>query len=78
GTQNLYLTAAGIPFTALGLPDLGDRSTAHTSESVQHTIYKGFAAPVIVYGILGAVVWKTHRQHEIGEAEVIEEREVSS
>ncbi|MFW5952428.1 MAG: hydrogenase 2 operon protein HybA [Gemmatimonadota bacterium] len=78
GTQNLYLTAAGIPFTDLGLPELGERSTAHTAESVQHMIYTGFAAPVVLYGILGAVVWKTHRQHEIGEAEVGAEREVES
>lgn len=78
GTQNLYLTAAGIPFTDLGLPELGDRSTAHTSETVQHTIYKGFAAPVILYGILGAVVWKTHRQHEVGEVDTHPEREVQS
>lgn len=78
GTQNLYLSAAGISFQDLGLPDLGDRSTAHTSESVQHTIYKWFAAPVVLYGILGAVVWKTHRQHEIAEPELTPEKEVES
>lgn len=70
GTQVLYLSAAGIPFADLGLPDLGTRSVAHTSETVQHTIYKGFVAPVVLYGVLGAVVWRTHRQHEIGEVEI--------
>ena len=61
GTQVLYLSAAGVPFTALGLPELGERSVAHTSETVQHTIYKGFAAPIALYGILGAVVWRNNR-----------------
>ena len=78
GTQNLYLSKAGIPFTDLGLPDLGDKSTAHTSETVQHTIYKWFAAPVVLYGILGAVVWRTHREHEMAEADVAAQGEVES
>ncbi len=67
GTQVLYLSAAGIPFTDLGFPALGDTGAAHTAETVQHTIYKGFIAPVVLYGILGTVVWKNRRNAEEGE-----------
>jgi Fe-S-cluster-containing dehydrogenase component len=77
GTQNMYLSRAGIPFTDLGLPDLGDQSTAYLSEKVQHTVYKGFAAPVILYGILGAVVWRNHRKLE-NEGSDAAEKEVES
>ncbi len=74
GTQCLYLSQAGVSFQDLGLPDLGDRSVAHTPESVQHTIYKGFIAPVVLYGILGAVVWRNRRAGEL----VADEEEVTS
>jgi Fe-S-cluster-containing dehydrogenase component len=69
GTQVLYLSAAGIPFTALGLPELGERSVAHLPETLQHTIYKGFAAPVVVYGVLGAIVWRHRRAGHEAEVE---------
>jgi Fe-S-cluster-containing dehydrogenase component len=70
GTQVLYLSQAGVSFTDLGLPDLGDRSVAHTPESVQHTIYKGFIAPVVLYGLLGAVIWRNRRAGELADEEV--------
>ncbi len=69
GTQVLYLSAAGIPFTDLGFPDLGEHGAVQTAETVQHTIYKGFIAPVVLYGILGAVVWKNRRNLEEEEVE---------
>ncbi len=58
GTQALYLAAAGIAFSDLGLPDLGEEGAAHLSESVQHGVYKYFAAPVVLYGVLLAAVWR--------------------
>jgi Fe-S-cluster-containing dehydrogenase component len=59
GTQVLYL--AGVDFEKLGLPELGDEGVAAQARSIQHGIYKGFIAPVALYGILGAVLWRNRR-----------------
>ena len=70
GTQVLYLSAAGIPFEKLGLPDLGDEPVPELTESLQHAVYQGFIAPAVLYGILGIAVyrsWRRERQEEGGE-----------
>ena len=46
GTQVLML--AGVPFEKLGLPVLPDKSYASTAETIQHTLYKGMIAPIVV------------------------------
>lgn len=59
GTQVLYL--AGVDFGKLGLPALGDQSSPALSETVQHGIYQGFVAPVVLYAALGAVLWRNRK-----------------
>jgi Fe-S-cluster-containing dehydrogenase component len=59
GTQVLYL--ASVDFAKLGLPELGDESAGALAQKVQHGIYKGFIAPVALYAILGAVLWRNRR-----------------
>jgi hypothetical protein len=66
GTQVLYLSAAGIPFEKLGLPELGDQPVPELSESLQHGIYQGFIAPVVLYGALGIVIYR-NRKKQSGE-----------
>ncbi len=56
GTQILYMTQAGIPFEAMGLPDLGEKSAPSLTETIQHTLYKGFIAPLALFGIFATVV----------------------
>ncbi|MCP4901751.1 MAG: hydrogenase 2 operon protein HybA [bacterium] len=67
GTQVLYL--ASMDFEALGLPNLGEESTAKFARNVQHGVYKGFIAPVALYGILGAVMWRNRRTNAASEEE---------
>lgn len=62
GTNHLYL--AGIPFADLGLPRLPEQAPAEFSENIQHTIYKGFIAPVALYGMLCLVSLRNRRQRE--------------
>lgn len=62
GTQVLYL--AGIPFEKLGLPQLEQRSDAQRSETIQHTIYKGMIAPIVLLGGLIYVVHKNTKDHK--------------
>jgi Fe-S-cluster-containing dehydrogenase component len=65
GTQLRYL--AGIPFERLGLPKLPEHSFASISEGVQHTIYKWFAAPMVLFAGLLALTWRSTRGHRRGE-----------
>ncbi len=59
GTQVLYLTARGFSFQQLGLPDLGRNAVPAVSESVQHGIYYGMAAPVVLFA---AALVAVHRR----------------
>jgi len=67
GTQVLYL--ASVDFEKLGLPNLGTEPSAGLARAVQHGVYKGFIAPVALYAVLGAVLWRNRRsaQKEGGE-----------
>jgi Fe-S-cluster-containing dehydrogenase component len=56
GTQVLML--AGVPFTKLGLPELGDTSTASQSEGLYHTLYKGMIIPYVILGGLFFLIYK--------------------
>ena len=62
GTQVLFLS--GVPFGKLGLPDLPDKSYASTAESIQHTVYKGMIAPIILLGGLFFLINKNHKDEE--------------
>jgi len=59
GTQVLYL--AGVDFAKLGLPDLGERPPALLGRTIQHSVYKGFVAPVALYALLGVAIWRGRR-----------------
>ena len=60
GTQVLYLTH--LDFDRLGLPAYGDRPVPETVHMVQHTIYQGFVAPVVLYGLLAGVMWRNRKE----------------
>ena len=62
GSQVLYL--AGVPFDKLGLPPLSDVADAKRSETIQHTLYKGMIAPMVLLGGLLYVVHKSTRDHK--------------
>jgi ferredoxin len=46
----------------LGLPALGEESTPSLQRTIQHAVYRGFAAPVALYGLLGAVMLRNRRK----------------
>jgi hypothetical protein len=62
GTNHLYLAA--MPFTKLGLPELKPEAPAEFSEKIQHTIYKGFIAPVALYGTLCFIAVKNMKSQK--------------
>jgi Fe-S-cluster-containing dehydrogenase component len=72
GTQVLYLTARGVPFTKLGLPDLGRESVPSKPVGLQHTLYKGFVAPVVLYGVLAGLVRRSRNKQDAASGEAKE------
>ena len=55
GTDWLYLGA--VDFAQLGFPKLGLRPAPGVSESIQHGIFAYFVPPVLLYALLGVVMW---------------------
>ena len=56
GTQVLYLSH--VAFEKLGFRFQQSESVPHLQQSVQHGVYKGFVAPVALYALLGAVIFR--------------------
>ena len=67
GTNHLYLS--GMQFNKLGLPILKEDAPAEFSEKIQHTIYKGFIAPVALYGTLCFVAVRNMKKGQDQTAE---------
>ena len=64
GTQCLVLSH--VPYEKLGLPALEDTSQANATRSIQHGIYQGFIAPIALYAVLGAVVFRNKKKQDDG------------
>lgn len=62
GTNHLYLAA--LPFDRLGLPKLPSEAPASFSERIQHTIYKGFIAPIALYASLCFIAVRNLKKSE--------------
>lgn len=78
GTQVLFLTPPEVPFAKVGLPELGERSVPQLPETLQHTIYRGFIAPIALYGMLATVVWRNQRAGVAGDEAGPADEEVRS
>jgi Fe-S-cluster-containing dehydrogenase component len=70
GTQVLYLS--GVPFTDLGLPELGPTSMAEWATRMHAILYKWMLLPIVVYAVLAAIIRKRWQDHQV-EAEKIRE-----
>ena len=62
GTQVLMLS--GVPFDMVGMPELPEKSYASTAESIQHTLYKGMIAPIVVLAGLFFFVNRSQRDKD--------------
>jgi len=65
GTQYIMLSA--IPFEKLGMPLLPDQTEAVLSEGIQHTLYKGLIAPLVVFGGLAFAAHRSMKNEGIEE-----------
>ena len=67
GTQVLYLSH--VPFEKLGLPTLDTTGVPVPQRALQAMLYRGFAAPLALYGALAAVMIRNRRRgHEDEDA----------
>jgi len=62
GTQVLYVSH--VDFEKLGFRFQQSESVPHLQQSVTHGVYKGFAGPVALYALLGAVVFRNRGKSE--------------
>jgi Fe-S-cluster-containing dehydrogenase component len=62
GTQVLYLSH--IEFEKLGFKFTEETPVPELQNTVQHGIYKGFVAPLALYGLLGAVMFRNRKREE--------------
>ncbi len=60
GTQVLYLSH--VPFEKLGFRFDDTRAVPDVQQTVQHGIYQGFVAPIALYSILGAVIFRNRKK----------------
>jgi hypothetical protein len=62
GTQCLVLSH--VPYEKLGLPALEETSQASVPRAIQHGVYRGMIAPLALYAVLGAVVFRNKRAQD--------------
>jgi Fe-S-cluster-containing dehydrogenase component len=62
GTQVLYLSH--VDFDKLGFRFDQTEGVPKLQQSVSHGIYQGFAAPIALYALLGAAVFRSRRSEE--------------
>jgi len=62
-----YLILSAVPFEKLGLPALPDYSDAAKSEGLQHTIYKGLIAPLVLFAGLSFAAYRTTKNEDKSE-----------
>lgn len=60
GTQVMIL--GNVPFEKLGLPTVGDVPNSAISEGLQHTLYKGMIAPLVLFGGMLAAAYRSNKQ----------------
>ena len=65
GTQVLYLSH--VPFEDLGFRFSQPDSVPARQRAIQHGIYQGFAAPIALYAVLGAVMFRNRRKGDFGD-----------
>ena len=62
----LYLSK--VAFEKIGLPKLGSTSLGHYATEVTSVIYKWLSGPILIAGVLGAVIKKNWNRHEAESA----------
>lgn len=62
-----YIMLSAVPFEKLGLPKMPEYSGASKSEGLQHTIYKGMIAPVVLLGAMAVATYRSTKKNQTDE-----------
>lgn len=62
GTAWMYLSA--VPFESLGFDLIGPTPPHAITETLQHSVFKHWVPPILLYGLLGVIMRMTHRKGE--------------
>jgi Fe-S-cluster-containing dehydrogenase component len=60
GTSWLYLSAE--PFEKLGFGKLPQRPLPQLAETIQHSLYSYLWSPLVLFGMLGGLMWSSHQK----------------
>jgi hypothetical protein len=66
GTSWLYLT--GEPFEKLGFLNLPSEPMPHLTETIQHGLFSYLWSPLLLFGVLGAGMWKFNKHQMKGDS----------
>jgi formate dehydrogenase iron-sulfur subunit len=68
GTSWMYISS--IPFDKLDLPILPDKPVPKLSETIQHSLFSYLWSPILLFGLLGGIMYKSEKktQNKIKEA----------
>jgi Fe-S-cluster-containing dehydrogenase component len=67
GTSWMYIS--GIAFGKLGFIDVPETPTPRLSEKIQHTLFAYLWSPILLYGLLGGIMWTSRKRGPHSEAE---------
>lgn len=67
GTSWMYL--ASTDFINTELPRLTDKAIPHTTEAIQHGVFKSFVPPLALYGLLGLIMHSLRENQEDKESD---------
>jgi ferredoxin len=67
GTSWMYITA--VPFEKLGFIDVPNEPTPKLAETIQHTLFSYLWSPIVLYGLLGGIMWTSHKNRAEAEDE---------
>ncbi|MBW1616608.1 MAG: 4Fe-4S binding protein [Deltaproteobacteria bacterium] len=62
GTSWLYISP--IDFTKLDFPALPDQPMPKLSETIQHSLFNYLWSPMVLFGILGGIMYKTNKNKD--------------
>jgi hypothetical protein len=63
----MYIT--GVPFEKLGFIDVPDKPTPKLAETIQHSLFAYLWSPIVLYGLLGGIMWTSRKNRSCPEDE---------
>ncbi len=63
GTSWMYIS--DTPFEKLGLPKVILKPIPELPETIQHSLFSYLWSPILLYGLLGGIMWKNNKKEQL-------------